>query len=382
MTAEEIVEFNKTIAEKQGLITVSDHLESIPSITLHQKIAEIYDYIYSQKHYYANGDLITKSDLEAIRERINFEGMNTPLRHVSFGIITERLNLRVLPTDEMFLKEGDEGFFDRLQMSSLEIGTPVAILWRTYDRKWLFVQSNGTTGWIKPTQLAYCSRYELKKWEFLTDFAVITNYRTSIYADAEFTKYISRASVGNRFPIDRTIESPVGVTAIRFPVRDDDGTLTTVRGYINSNEVNIGYLPYTSRNLLTLAFSMLNAPYGWGGMFGEQDCSGLVGSIFSAVGITMPRNSAMQARVGTDITDITQAIPGATTLQMPGHIMLYVGMNDNSPYTIHATWNFRENTEDNYILRMPARVILSKLTSDNGTIYYSDRAIKDISVVR
>ena len=55
------------------------------------------------------------------------------------------------------------------------------------------------------------------------------------------------------------------------------------KGYINFKEANIGYVPYTQRNALNLAFNHLNSPYGWGGANGEQDCSGYLGQIFNEV---------------------------------------------------------------------------------------------------
>ncbi len=42
---------------------------------------------------------------------------------------------------------------------------------------------------------------------------------------------------------------------------------------------------------------MLNQPYGWGDMYGEQDCSRFLQMVFATVGIMLPRDSKDQAQV-------------------------------------------------------------------------------------
>ncbi len=95
---------------------------------------------------------------------------------------------------------------------------------------------------------------------------------------------------------------------------------------------------------------MLNQPYGWGDMYGEQDCSRFLQMVFATVGITLPRDSKDQAQVsnsavdfdkksddGTKIVAITKAPAANTLLAMKGHIMLYLGTVDGKPYAIHDT---------------------------------------------
>ncbi|MCX5681600.1 MAG: NlpC/P60 family protein, partial [Candidatus Omnitrophica bacterium] len=110
------------------------------------------------------------------------------------------------------------------------------------------------------------------------------------------------------------------------------------------------------RNIMDQAFKLLNAPYGWGGAQGEQDCSGFLQEVFSTVGILLPRDSSAQAKVGVPLgqfeknendqkkLDILshQAIGGVTVIRLDNHIMLFLGMVEDKPYAIHATWGFRE----------------------------------------
>ena len=72
---------------------------------------------------------------------------------------------------------------------------------------------------------------------------------------------------------------------VKIPTADSNGNLVLENGYLNFKEANIGYLPYTQRNALILAFNHLHSPYGWGGTNGEQDCSGYLGQIFNCFGM-------------------------------------------------------------------------------------------------
>ena len=71
-------------------------------------------------------------------------------------------------------------------------------------------------------------------------------------------------------------------------------------------QVSRGYLPYTPRTVIFQAFKLLHSPYGWGDMYGEQDCSRFIQLVFSTVGIQFPRNSLQQAKVGRLIADFAR----------------------------------------------------------------------------
>ncbi len=136
---------------------------------------------------------------------------------------------------------------------------------------------------------------------------------------------------------------------------EDNGQLTFRNGYIRTNEdVHRGFLPYTQKNMAYQAFKMLHQPYGWGEMFGARDCSRFMMDLFSTFGILMPRNSKLQARVGISLGQLEgktikekkkildRAIPLATTLRLPGHIMLYLGRENGKYYVIHNIWGIQK----------------------------------------
>jgi hypothetical protein len=112
-----------------------------------------------------------------------------------------------------------------------------------------------------------------------------------------------------------------------------------------------GYLDYTPKTILTQAFKFLNYPYGWGGSFGEQDCSKFIQEIYATVGLKLPRNSSSQSIVGTNhinLTDMSKSTKeelinsfspvGYSIVHLKGHIMLYIGEYKGEPYIIHTVW--------------------------------------------
>ena len=109
--------------------------------------------------------------------------------------------------------------------------------------------------------------------------------------------------------------------------------------------------PFTRRALLTEAFSLLGAPYGWGGKDGGYDCSRFLLELFGRFGIDLPRHSTRQAKAGTFSVDVSKvqdlnekrllleaaARRGVALLHFPGHIMMYLGTTEEGvPMVMHA----------------------------------------------
>jgi hypothetical protein len=168
--------------------------------------------------------------------------------------------------------------------------------------------------------------------------------------------------------------------SVFLPTMDQGGKLQVVQGYMNRTDIHEGYLPYTPRVIYTQAFAMLNQPYGWGGMYGEQDCSAFMDEVFATVGIVLPRDSKDQAKVGkvASVFDIKnsneqklqalkEVLGASALLPMKGHIMLYLGMVEGNSYAIHAIWGYRERKGTQDIVRVINRVTVSDLSLGEGS---------------
>jgi hypothetical protein len=185
--------------------------------------------------------------------------------------------------------------------------------------------------------------------------------------------------MGVKVPLSRKINN--GIIQIVLPVRKTDGTVSFEAAYIREGEIHEGYLLYTPRTIIEQAFEMLNEPYGWGGMYGEQDCSRFIPEIFATVGISFPRNSSKQARVGFMVGEYSdntpeeiklktinrKAIGGITLLHLRGHIMLFLGVVNGHPYAIHEIWGYRQKVWWGSIIRVINRVAVTDLSLGKGS---------------
>jgi hypothetical protein len=101
--------------------------------------------------------------------------------------------------------------------------------------------------------------------------------------------------------------------------------------------------------------------YGWGGMFGNRDCSALTRDILTPFGLWLPRNSAAQSRRGAvqsldgmlprdkESFILANGTPFASLVGARGHIMLYVGKYKERAAVFHNIWGIRvvEGVDDN-----------------------------------
>jgi len=171
-----------------------------------------------------------------------------------------------------------------------------------------------------------------------------------------------------------------GRVTVNVPVMSADGVLAVKEAYMNAEDVNTGDLPFTARNIYKQALMMLNQPYGWGDMYGEQDCSRFLQMVFATVGINLPRDSKDQQQVSNSTVDFDQksnddvkvaAIarsPAANTLlAMKGHIMLYLGMINGRPYAIHDTTGYKHTVDQKEVSYAIDRVIISDLSLGEGS---------------
>jgi len=207
------------------------------------------------------------------------------------------------------------------------------------------------------------------------EFAVVTAAKADLYLDSRRTEHHEYARMGVRFPLaGNPLED--GTLPVLLPLRRGDGTVLIGEGFVPAGEACRGFLPLTPRNMLEQAFRLLDAPYGWGGMHGEQDCSRFVQEIFATAGIDLPRNSSRQAQVGLLLDKFEEdtpaekkeriitglAVGGITLLYMKGHVLLYTGQVEGKPYAIHGLWGYRERSLLHDRVRVTGRVVISDLT--------------------
>ncbi len=293
---------------------------------------------------------ISQDFFDRLFERMDLERMPEDSEPV-FSLITRETDLRELPTEEVITKWPGDMAFDAIQYARLECGTVALVLHHTADRKWCLIKTSFATGWIRSLDLAVTSRPEAARFVGLPPL-VITGAQAHVYLDPSFNLY------GTSLPMGAVLPFVVrdGGFQVLIPTRDGEGRMKLRTGYLRDTEdVHIGYLPYTMENVIRQAFKLYGVRYGWGGTYGGRDCSRFIRDVFRTFGFNMPENSYRQSNIiftqridvagkrSREKMKILRNCEGKPALlYMKGHIVLYLGFVNDRPYAMHSTWGYRE----------------------------------------
>jgi hypothetical protein len=99
---------------------------------------------------------------------------------------------------------------------------------------------------------------------------------------------------------------------------------------------------------------MIGEPYGWGGLYGNRDCSSMTRDFFAVFGIWLPRHSEDQVKEAGTYIDLQglspeqkekmileKGVPYLSLLWRKGHVMLYIGQKDGRALIFHNIWGIR-----------------------------------------
>jgi len=289
-----------------------------------------------------------------------------------YGLVVHYASQRFLPTKEGLYSQKDDLDFDQLQNSALDVGTPVAVVHTSADGLWYYVLTDISDGWVEARTVALGDIHQVMEFARDRDFAVVIKPKADIFLNEGMSEYYDYIRMGMRLPLTGV---DAGRVTVNVPVMDVDGKLAVKEAFMNEEDVHPGFLAYTARNIYKQALMMLNQPYGWGDMYGEQDCSRFLQMVFATVGIELPRDSKDQAKVSNAVVDFEEKsddnvkiaailkAPGANTLlAMKGHIMLYLGSVNGKPYAIHDTTGYKHTVDQKEVAYAIDRVIISDLS--------------------
>lgn len=268
------------------------------------------------------------------------------------AIAVVNTSMRVLPSARPVFHDPalpGEGFpFDYMQNSLVLAGTPLLGVHESADRAWVLVESRFAYGWVRATDLAWVDD------EFAHDYrsglyAAVTRDRVPVIDERGVFRF--EANIGSLLPL--ASEGDEDGWTVLAAARDADGTAVLRRARIPREDAEIAPIPATAGNFARLANRMLGQPYGWGGLYGNRDCSATTMDLMAGFGIFLPRNSSRQAKVGwvapleseTAETKkarlLAEGVPFLTLVRKPGHIMLYIGRAGNEPVVLHTIWGLR-----------------------------------------
>lgn len=264
------------------------------------------------------------------------------------AIMLKTTDVRNFPTHLPIFKNpqiAGEGFpFDYNQNSRIAVFTPIKLSHYSQDKMWAFIEADSFFGWVEASTIALISKEEQN--EFINaPKAVAIEYFNLTHPDGFYTTV------------------PQG-TIIPLANKNQSFTFLPNRGkiHIQMDESYIAHWPYqyNQDHLESFSKTFLDEPYGWGGLYGNRDCSAFTKDFFAPFGIWLPRNSRAQFNHGSKIylKDASMkekkemiksfAIPFLSLIYLPGHIMLYAGSIDGEPLVMHNTWGIKmvENSKE------------------------------------
>jgi len=352
MTPDEIEEYNGRIDESVNEVV---DLKGFPGAITGEALKEMIDEykVPALPRYDINGNMLGSDYYDNLLSRRGLSDVkgSNPVR---FGLVVRRTNMRSFPTDDIVTNKPGDIEFDRFQETALYVGEPLAILHESSDREWYFGQARFYRGWVRAEDVAIGSKEEVLGFTEKVPFIVVTGNHIKTGYDP-YNQDVSGLTLdmGVRLPLvkddDATVDGQAtqGNYVVEVPTKDADGNLAVKKAMIPmSEDVSVGYLPYTRGNIIRQAFKMLGERYDWGGRTGRRDCSSFIMDIYSTFGFKLPRNTDEQeamygirydlkGRSDAEREAIFAKLKPGAALYMPGHAMLYLGKVDGREYMIH-----------------------------------------------
>jgi len=360
MNSNDITKYNKEMLRKQP--TTNYDLKIYPKSvkgTALQAMLQENDFPTG----YVNGQSISGSFKNQILSNMNL-GAVAAANPVKWGLAVRRSSLRLYPSVEGVFDDADEQEFDSLQATIINPGEAVAILHRSADLKWNFVQSNNYRGWVLADNIAETSYKEWLKWQNPDRFLVVTAAELNLQVNSEALLL----EMGSHLPV---VGKDKNNYIVQLPQRQGDGKAVFTKKMISADgQVHLGNLPYTRANIIKQAFKFYGQPYGWGGLKDSVDCSSFVMDIYRSFGFMMPRDADTQEIAVGKVQSVTPqnvqsvldaALPGAT-LHMDGHVMLYLGHLDDQYYVINALGSYGDSNNvgsDGRLARVPVMQVVT-----------------------
>jgi len=264
------------------------------------------------------------------------------------AVTVRNTNLRALPTMRPHFHDpalAGEGYpFDNLQETALWAGTPALVHHRSADGAWVLAETPLGIGWAPAADVPGVDDALVRAWRS-SPWAAVVKDRTVLREPAGRARFATH--IGAVFPLAGRAKGKLELLAA---VDAGGGRAGVARCEVDEDAAATMPLPITPAAVAAVGNRILGQPYGWGGLYGNRDCSATTRDLMVPFGLFLPRNSGDQARCGRYVDlggaegrrleelVVARARPWITLLWTPGHVMLYVGSRDGRPAVLHSPW--------------------------------------------
>lgn len=262
LSTAEIKELNKRIMAKKE--TMMYDLDTLPDTYDGKAYAKSLADFESPENIFLNGQPVDESYYEAIRENIRGAKLKEK-ENVQYGIIITHTVLKAYPYEGWLSDSAWDKEWDNFVNTAVLVGEPVVLYNSTADGKFIYARNTCCEGWVSAEDVAICKdKREWTRAKTHESFLVVTGERVWLepsYDEDMSKKQLTMGTVlelSDKVDFTETNRLAWNNYAVKLPVRNSDGSYGEKTALISANrDVNIGYLPYTSGNVVKQAFKSL-----------------------------------------------------------------------------------------------------------------------------
>ena len=310
-----------------------------------ESLAAFHNSTARRRWYSSDGRQIARAYIDAIVRNGAINRNAVPRR----GVMISPDDVRILPYGRPVYGSrgsalGLNGLLrlDILQLSTARPGEPLSMLHASADANWVFVATSTVAGWVRNSSVAVVDENFIDR---VTSSEKVVIAHDNVEVTGDGGRLLYRLKLGTVLPAEDG--------KVLLPVRGSRGFAELTSHEFDSGAAQAFPIKFTPRNAALAIDQMIGETYGWGGSSGFRDCSALTRDYFALFGIWLPRNSRAQARTGEQVSlgslsseerssvITSQGVPFATLVQMPGHIVLYIGTRGGEPLIFHNIWGVR-----------------------------------------
>ena len=331
--------------------------------------------------YYHDGGRTNYAYWKALIELSNIDAVEDEIK-VQYAYTVKRMTLRLFPTEDRVFDGPDDLYYDYILYAECMPYMPCVVLHESTDGEYLYVVFDSYSAWVRKDAVALCrnredwvARQNPDQWLVVTAREI--RLGNDPYNDATTDLVLP---MGTQMELVTADDAPdiinqrttFGNYVVKVPTRGSNGYIEDEYVLIPvSDDVHVGFLPYTPANIVRQALKLLGDRYGWGGDLQANDCTGITREIYRCFGILLPRvgqsNSKGVYKVDMSEMDddekldvISNLTPGSL-ISFPGHMTIYLGTVDDVPYVISATGSFVAPSPGSEEILHPNSVIITSL---------------------
>ncbi len=340
-----------------------------------------FDSYNASNGYGENLQALSQNFFEEMKSNANFKDYFTLNQK---AVTLKEVNLRAFPTDRPLLLDpsrAGEGFpFDYLQNSTVHANKPIFATHYSSDKEWVHVFSSFAFGWVKVNEIVFLEKRELELWQKAQQVFIIKDDVPIYSLDGDF---LFKSKLGMMFALISEDADTYSVLAISSYAGSKP---LFVKANIDKDIAHKGFVAFNGENIKRVVNELLKSNYGWGGMYGQRDCSSTIRDMFAPFGVWLPRNSYKQSLVGevvnldglSDEEKIVKikekAMPFKTLFYKKGHIMLFTGIFNDEITVFQNVWGVKtkkDEIEGRFII---GKTIFSTLKLGSELTHYDQNA--------